>query len=288
MTRHIATAAGDRQLGYALYGEPFAKPLLYCHAFPGSRLELEPVIAQAVDLGWQVLVPERPGYGLSSADQGFNIASWANSLEPLLAQLGWQRFSLLGMSGGTSYALGCAACFGDRVLALGLGGVLGPLNQRELRAQLAPQLAALFEMAANDDEALKALAAQLAADVSLLLSAVTQGLIGSDERLFSDPEFARSYKASLAEAVRRGADGILADIACLVSDWSFDLSAIQAPTTLWWGTADQVSPRKLTQSVAEQLTDGRIVDVADGGHYCLFSHWPDVLRTLEQLHQPSP
>lgn len=286
VTRCVFNATNGKQIGYALYGDPSGKPLLYCHAFPGSYLELDSVVDQAIDMGWQVLVPERPGYGLSSADQALSVSAWADSLEPLLDQLGWERFSLLGMSAGTSYALGCAAFFGDRVLALGLGGVLGPLNRSVLRAQLAPQQAALFEMAATGDEALKALVAELAADVPQLFSAVTDGLAGSDERLFSDPQFALSYQRSLAEAVRQGETGILADMGCLVADWSFDVSAIKAPATLWWGSADQVSPRRLTESVAEQLVDCDVVEVQDGGHYCLLSHWPDVLKRLDRFRQP--
>ncbi len=57
-----------RILGYAEYGDPQGKPVLYFHGTPSSRFEdSRPSVDEiATRLGVRIILPERPGIGLSN------------------------------------------------------------------------------------------------------------------------------------------------------------------------------------------------------------------------------
>jgi pimeloyl-ACP methyl ester carboxylesterase len=55
------TLRDGRTLGYAEYGDPNGKPLLWFHGFPGCRLDGKLVEEAAGAAGVRVIAPDRPG-----------------------------------------------------------------------------------------------------------------------------------------------------------------------------------------------------------------------------------
>lgn len=68
MTNHNQTfkLPDGRVLGFAEYGSPDGKALLYFHGYPSSRLEGKPVDDMARRRGLRFIAIDRPGFGLSS------------------------------------------------------------------------------------------------------------------------------------------------------------------------------------------------------------------------------
>lgn len=60
------TLPDGRKLGYADYGDPNGKPILYQHGTPGSRMEATRYHALGKELGLRVVSLDRPGYGWST------------------------------------------------------------------------------------------------------------------------------------------------------------------------------------------------------------------------------
>jgi pimeloyl-ACP methyl ester carboxylesterase len=48
-----------RSRGYATYGDPGGIPAIYCHGFPGSRIEASPADGAAHACGIRVIAPDR-------------------------------------------------------------------------------------------------------------------------------------------------------------------------------------------------------------------------------------
>jgi pimeloyl-ACP methyl ester carboxylesterase len=79
----------------------------------------------------------------------------------------------------------------------------------------------------------------------------------------------RTIVASLGEAIRQGADGVLQEMALYTQSWGFDLSGITLPVQLWHGTADDTVPLLHGRTLAKQLPDCTIHVIEGEGHFSL-------------------
>lgn len=77
-----------RMLGYAEYGAPEGKPIVYFHGFPGSRLDWElcvpPDTADALNI--RIIAVDRPGIGLSDFKRDRELIDWPDDV------VEWQTF----------------------------------------------------------------------------------------------------------------------------------------------------------------------------------------------------
>ena len=68
--------------GFAEFGDPEGKPLVYCHGFPASRLEAALLDPAARKARVRIVAADRPGCGLSDfqPDRGIGTgrAMWSN------------------------------------------------------------------------------------------------------------------------------------------------------------------------------------------------------------------
>ena len=97
-----------RKLGYGEYGGPTGQPVSYVPGFPSSRIEGAALDPEASRVGARIIAIDRAGYGLSSPHKERTLLSHAQDVEALTNHLGLQRYGVLGISGGGTYALACA------------------------------------------------------------------------------------------------------------------------------------------------------------------------------------
>ena len=73
---------GGRELGYAEFGDPNGRLVLWFHGTPGGRRQLPVVGREAGELlGLRVVVVARPGSGVSTDHQYTCIGDWADDVE---------------------------------------------------------------------------------------------------------------------------------------------------------------------------------------------------------------
>lgn len=89
-----------RRLGYAEYGNPNGKHIMFFHGHPGSRLEAQYLDETAVRLGARIVALERPGFGLSDFKPRRTVLDWTQDVLALADQLNLARFAVMGVSGG--------------------------------------------------------------------------------------------------------------------------------------------------------------------------------------------
>ena len=107
-TRDVTLSDG-RTLAYALAGDPDGVPVVVHHGTPGSRLFAALLSDAARDVGARLLVPDRPGYGLSSPPPaGWTWVDWRADCAALLEAESIDRVARLGFSGGGPFALALA------------------------------------------------------------------------------------------------------------------------------------------------------------------------------------
>src|SRR4029079_7237537 len=87
-----------RRLGYAEYGDPNGRPVLFFHGFGTSRVICPPDVELARSLGARLIAVDRPGIGLSEALPGRRLLDWPRDVAELANQLKLDRFAIIGWS----------------------------------------------------------------------------------------------------------------------------------------------------------------------------------------------
>ena len=92
----VLTLSDGRQVGYAEWGDPAGMPVVYCHGFPGSRLEARLADSPAKALGIRLIAPDRPGFGISSPNPTLTLPTWPIDLVEIYSASGDRQTVLLG------------------------------------------------------------------------------------------------------------------------------------------------------------------------------------------------
>ena len=278
------TLPDDRSLGYADLGDPNGRPVFFFHGTPGSRLVLSPADGLAQLDGVRLVLPERPGYGLSDPALGRTLLDWADDVAALADHLGLERFAVAGVSGGGPHALACAHRLPDRVPAALLVASPSPIGSRAATrgmsfgnrvglwmSRFAPGLLA---------RSTRAFAAAFSADPERFLDGVARQMRAPDQRLMRDPAVRAAIGRDVREAYRQGGEAQAQDgaLAMTSRDWGFNLEAVRVPVFLWHGEDDALAPPAMGRMLAAALPRCTTRFVPDAGH--LLTEHPDVVRAF--------
>ncbi|ROP58819.1 epoxide hydrolase family protein [Curtobacterium sp. ZW137] len=94
-------------------------PLLLAHGWPDSNWRYRKVLPLLTAAGFDVVVPDMPGYGFSEAPPSpLDARQVAGLWAPLMTELGYERFAVAGGDIGTHVARFLALDHPDRVVAV--------------------------------------------------------------------------------------------------------------------------------------------------------------------------
>ncbi len=275
--------ADGRRLGYAVYGAPEGRPLLFFHGTPGSRMMAGFAAAAAHRCGIRLVAPERPGYGLSDPQPGRVLLDWPEDVRQLTDSLGLQRFALVGVSGGGPYAAACAWRLPERVTALGLVSSLAPREELDQPLPWSRRLLALILRHPRlTTPFLAVLAKAVRRQPEQLLHVLLPLAPREDRLLLARPDIRHLQLDGLVQACRQGAQATAQDLAIFTQPWGFSLSAIRVPTYLWHGGRDQVVPVTMGRCLAARISGCRARFLNDAGHLWIFEGYEEVLQTLAE------
>lgn len=291
MTEEIRSSAhlqlpDGRRLAYAEYGDPQGAPLIYCHGFPGSRLEARLFESSARRHGLRVIAPDRNGLGLSDPLPGRHFLDWPADVAALADGLGIERFHLIGVSGGGPYALACAHRLKDRLEGVALVCPLGPLDRAaNLWAMRWPALMSFTSIRTLPLPSRAVFRYWVVPFVKSHPQTIYNLMLGMapppDHRVLSRPQVREAIVASLVESVRTGAEGILQEMALYASPWGFDPEEIEMPIQLWHGTVDDTVPMRHGRALAQRLPDCTARYIEGEGHFSLpVEHMDEIVERL--------
>lgn len=273
-----------RRLGYRILGDPSGKPFFLFHGTPGSRF----VLVEEDDLaripGIKIILPERPGYGISDPQPDRTLLDWPKDVAALADHLGFDRFAVGGGSGGGPHALACAHQLADRVSITLLLSSPAPANIPGatkgmamgnriglLLGRYAPWVYGFLvgsyqkKFKEDPDGVLDGMAAQMGK---------------SDQELLRDPHFRATILLDMTEAYRQGVQAHLLDgsLGMTSRGWGFDLREIKVPVRLWWGEEDTLVTRAMTEHLAAVIPDAHLHVIAGAGH--LLTESPIVVQEV--------
>lgn len=280
------------RVSYAVYGDPEGKPVLALHGAPACRLMFAMADAPARHLGLKLVCPDRPGYAGSTADLHPSLASRTAWLVAFADAVGLQRFLLLGISGGSPYAVAAAARLGDRVQGLALVSPMGPaadyMASAGGRAAPIPFLQRRFFLHLGQQRWLTrpgaAIISRLARRSPLRLMMLSTFLAGrADASTLRKADVRAGLAQMMAEAFRNGGQGGTSDLYVYGQPWNMDYAAITAPAILWQGTADTIVPVAAARYLAGKIPRCRYVELPGAGHFWIIGHIQEALAGVAQL-----
>lgn len=276
------TLRDGRTLAYHEWGVPDGIPVLRIQGTPGSRLSRHAKAEVWERLGVRVIMADRPGYGASTRLPGRGLAAVADDLVELLDHLGVDRLPVTGGSGGGPHVIAVAARHPQRVSAATVVVGAAPLtdddvphliglNAESYRRTRDGGWDAVHPFLADIRE--KILADPLAGFRDALRDAPPQ-----DQAVMNDPVWQETFKTSIVEALRPGAEG-WADEGVALLHWDVEPEDANVPIVWYHSRHDANVPLQAARRVAERLPS---VDfrVWEGGHLETFHREEELLREL--------
>ncbi|MCB0973406.1 MAG: alpha/beta hydrolase [Actinobacteria bacterium] len=288
-----------RALGYAVWDgahnsdefagatvDPLDRPVIFgFHGTPGSRFDFRPSAVMDHPPGALVVSVDRPGIGLSDADPRRQLSDFADDIAALADHLGYERFGVLGYSGGGSYALAVAAAYPDRVTEGSLVGALAPPQGRAVgdgqsfALKLAMEARRYLPVTASVIAVAHAVLSRFPGPTLALASL---DMPASDRDVLADDRSRAHLLATYREAARSGTSGAAADLDLVLSDWGVDLGRVRAPFAVWQGALDTVVPPSHADWFDSALASTHRFDLDDDGHTLLYRHSAVILEELAQ------
>ena len=275
---------GGREVAWAAWGVEGGRPLLHLHGTPGSRVGPTRDLGIYERLNAHVVTFDRPGYGRSSPQRDRTILSVADDALAIADHFGWDRFSVLGISGGGPHALALGAQAPGRVIRLGLavGGppseLVDPDDLIEINRE--GRRRAQEEGRASLEAFLAEPAAQIPLDPLGVLEAAMADAPPVDREMLRRPDVREVIAASLREAFANGPLGWFDDSWALSTDWDFALEDVGVPVHMWYGELDRNVPIRAVRAMAERLQVDSFELIPDAGHLGWITREEDVLRTV--------
>lgn len=272
------TLPDGRTLGYAEYGDPAGKPVFFFHGWPSSRYQGAYLDPLAADRGLRVVVPDRPGVGLSSPLPGRRFTDWPPDVAALADHLGFGRFSLFGVSGGCPYTLATCAALAERIPRAAIACGAPPLAEGGDRSHMHWAYRTLSGM-----KSLRRAALPVILPVSRWMvgrgadhapmSWMLRSIPARDREALHVSGGWETITRSYLEAIRNGPAAVLAEGELYLKPWNFDPAEIHDVSIRFWhGLADANLPCETAQRLAARIScaDGRWID--GEGHYSLPIH----------------
>lgn len=290
------TLHDGRTLAYMDRGPRAGTPVLYFHGFQGSRLERVPGLDGILaNLNIRLIVPDRPGIGLSTPAHGRTLAGWADDVRRLTEYIPGpgQPFSILGFSAGATYALACGQLPGLRAMSLvsglGLPHLIAnwrrfsrPVWQILLSAKLANFRSAAFlriEKKQRD---------RIFDDWDKYFAETLHDLSADDQRILSQPEVEDLFRENRREGYAQSPGCLLQEVQAFYSDPRIDLAHLAACTVLiFHGGEDRIVPVAVARDLHAGIPASRLTEWPGRGHYFLSEEtgMASVLRELLEAHR---
>jgi pimeloyl-ACP methyl ester carboxylesterase len=282
----IISLASGQTIALAEYGARDGEPIFFSHGWPSSRTMAELTHTAARELNLRIISPDRPGIRNSSLHPKRKLLDWPPLLEELADRLGIEQFRMLGISGGTPYALASAWAMAERVRAIAVVSGAPPLTDLADLSGLLPLYRWMLFFYPRHRELLRYSFHAVRPFLSLKLPIRLRPLLlkllqPCDASVLRDIAAFEACFESQRQAWRASADGLMVDAEIYAQPWGFPLEEIRVPVRLWHGKKDRSFHWNLADSLGKRLPNCTSRMVEGEGHYSLpIRHMQEILSDL--------
>lgn len=262
--------SADIELFYTDQGS--GQPVVLIHGFPLNGESWNTQQAALLDAGYRVIAYDRRGFGASSKTaSGSDYDTFADDLAALLDALDLRDVVLVGFSMGTGEIARYLSRHGSGRIAK--AAFLGSLEPFLLITDDNPG-------GAGPQEFFDGIAADVRADRYAFVANFFGDFYNLDENLGSRIS-QQAVDASIQVANQAGNAAIAAAPLTWPTDFRDDIPAIDVPTLIVHGTADNILPIDATaRRFRDLLPDATYVEIEGAPHGMLLTHGDEVAETL--------
>lgn len=281
---NIHVLPDGRKLGYAVYGDKNRFPVLFFHGIPGSRLQQHPDMSILNRYPICIYALDRPGIGLSTHVKKRTLLDWTGDVLHFAER--FEKFAIIGVSGGGPYSLACAYRFPYRLKHVSVISGLASLSMPDMLNLLRPRLKAAFISAKYAGFAIRPLLNKafdlFQTRTEWAFENLFTVLPEKDLELMKEPDLVEMFKNDVAEAFRQGSKGVLEELRTLMRPWKFDPSDIIIPVQIWHGASDTMVPVAMAHSHIDRLKHGAAHIIEDGGHFMVMQHLEQIFSLISK------
>ena len=271
---------GDgRTLGFAEYGPSTGEPVFYFTGGNSSRYEGRWFIKATEKNQIRLIVPDRPGFGLSTFQENRQLLDWPDDVVELANALSIEQFSIFGLSGGGPHVLATTYKFPDRLKKAAIASGTASPEMPNKYLGMWPPVKLIFITAEKFPKVNRFLLKQMAgfySDEEQMLKRMKQAMPKPDVELIEQrPDVIKIFAKSTKEAHRNGVDGDAWEWQLYVHPWKFRLGEIQKEIKLWYGLHDKQVPIAMGRHLARELPNAQLIEVENGGHFSTINNYID-------------
>jgi pimeloyl-ACP methyl ester carboxylesterase len=286
--------ADGRRLGFADFGDPHGRTVVWLHGTPGARRQIpEDARAFARDHHLRLVGIDRPGIGLSTPHVYPQVRDFAADLGAVADALGIDDMAVVGLSGGGPFALAAGAVFPERVRAIGvLGGVAPTRGPDAIDGGLVSVGVKIYPVLQWGRVPLGRALASLLRTVKPLASPALELYARlspeGDRRILARPEIKAMFIDDLFGSNHRRLEGPISDVIAFTKDWGFAPADVQAPVVWWHGDADHIIPFSHGVHMVERLPQAELRIMRGESHLGGLGIAEEILTTIVKMWDRTP
>jgi pimeloyl-ACP methyl ester carboxylesterase len=293
MANNLIVVRSGRKLEVQEYGDPSGHPVFFFHGLIGSHYQASYVAEQAERDALRIIAPNRPGVGRSEFVSRKSGLDAVDDVEDLAAALELDDLSVIGISGGTPYALAACCRLGRRVRTVTIISGMGPmrlpgaLDGMERRRRFFLWAGSRYPRLAR--RVFNAAAHRFRADPERFLQRLITTWSIPDQHLFRRGAVFELFLKDLHQVFTEGngAEGLAQELT-IYRNYGFSLGALppRQRVTLWHGLSDNIVPPAMAWKMVRALPNAEATFVP-GGHFMAIDSASQIIARLKQLLVPS-
>jgi pimeloyl-ACP methyl ester carboxylesterase len=281
------------QIAYHEYGDPLGAPIFYYHG-TGSHINGMLLHRPAMEYGFRIIAPDRPGVAQSDFRKGWTVLEYARDMADLADRLGIGTFGVIGLSGGGPTLMASAFAIPERLryvvdLACAMPVYADPEMNRHLGtmdrfyARIGARLPlALFRIPFS----LIGWTQTLFRSPKMFAKMFSSSLCPADKQLFTSPDLQYLLMRDFQELFRQGATPAAYDALTVYKPWGFNLSDISIPVKIFHGTADKFVPPSFSEYLARNAKNATLHLIEGQGHFYHVAYGCRTMKTIKETFYP--
>jgi pimeloyl-ACP methyl ester carboxylesterase len=286
---NLITTRSGRKLEVWEYGAAAGHPVFFFHGLIGSHHQASYISDQAERQRLRLIAPNRPGVGRSEFVRRASACDSVEDVEDLARALNVDEFSLIGISGGTPYALAAFHRLASRVRTVtvisGMGGthLAGALRGMDRRRRLVLEAGSRFPFVAR--RGFQRASDRFNANPDRFLHRLIATWSLPDRKVFERRTIYELFMKDLHQVFTegKGPDSLAQELK-LYGNLGFTLDDLPAGTrvTLWQGLSDNIVPSAMGWSMAQALPNCE-AHFVPGGHFMAVDYADAIIERLRRL-----
>jgi pimeloyl-ACP methyl ester carboxylesterase len=287
--KFFKTQSGCR-LAYHEYGDPSGHPMIFYHG-TGSHVHGMLLHKPAIENGFRIIAPDRPGVAKSDFRKGWTIIEYAHDIADLADHLEISTFGAIGISGGGPTLMASAFAIPDRLnCVIDLACAMPLYNDPNIVKQLGSADRFYAKIGSKLPLGLFKIPFSILGILQKLLKSpktfikmFASSLCDADKAIFAQPDFQYLFMRDFQELFLHGSKGPAYDAQTVYKNWGFNLADIKIHIEVFQGTADLFIPMKFSEFLENSAKNVRLNLIKDQGHFYHVAYGYQLLSKVKEL-----